>query len=66
EKMQDNMIHLEHGWWFPEEFGKLPHLFGVFRSNCNNLCPDTSDFVSAEIGSWPLSALNCTVKEYKV
>jgi len=65
EKMQDNMIHLEHGWWFPEESGKLPHLFGVFRSNCNNLCPDTSDFVAIEIGSWPHSALNCTVKEYK-
>ena len=61
EKMQDDMIHLEHGWWFPEEDGKIPHFFGVFRSNCNNLCPDEEGYVAEEIGSWPYSALKCKI-----
>ena len=32
-------LHCMHGWWFPEEDPEEPHLFGVWRSNCNNLVP---------------------------
>ena len=62
EIMQNNMIHLEHGWWFPEGEGSLPELFGVFESNCNLLCPDDQAFISQEIGSWPHTALFCRIK----
>ncbi len=62
EIMQDDMIHLEHGWWFPEKEGNLPGLFGVFESNCNCLCPDKEDFIAPEIGSWPHTALFCRIK----
>ncbi len=32
-------IHVEHGWWFPEEEGAEPSLFGTFDSNPNNCIP---------------------------
>jgi anaerobic selenocysteine-containing dehydrogenase len=63
ENMQDNMIHLDHGWWFPEKDGSMPNLFGVFDSNCNTLCPDSADFVAPEIGSWPHTALFCKIEK---
>ena len=31
------VIAADHGWWFPEDEGAEPHLFGVFDSNINNL-----------------------------
>ena len=33
------LVHAQHGWWFPEEEGSEPHLFGVWRSNINSLVP---------------------------
>ena len=35
-------IHAEHGWWFPEQDGEAPNLFGVFDANANNLIPHES------------------------
>ena len=35
--MDPRVIQAEHGWWFPEEPGAEPSLFGVFSSNSNNL-----------------------------
>ncbi len=35
--MDPRVISAEHGWWFPEEPGAEPSLFGVFDSNSNNL-----------------------------
>ena len=63
EAVQENMVHVEHGWWFPEKEGKLPSLFGAFESNCNNLCPDEHEHVSKEIGAWPHTALLCKVRK---
>jgi len=37
--VRPGVIHAQHGWWFPEEDGTEPHLFGVWRSNINNLIP---------------------------
>ena len=34
-----HVTHAMHGWWFPEEDGELPHLFGNFRSNINTTMP---------------------------
>ena len=33
------VVHAQHGFWFPEEDGEEPHLFGVWRSNINELVP---------------------------
>jgi anaerobic selenocysteine-containing dehydrogenase len=62
-RVQQKMVSVEHGWWFPEKEGKLPSLFGAFESNCNNLCPDEHEYCSAEIGTWPLSGLLCKVRK---
>lgn len=33
------MVMIAHGWWFPEEPGEEPSLFGAWRSNANLLIP---------------------------
>jgi anaerobic selenocysteine-containing dehydrogenase len=33
------VIHSQHGWWFPEQSGPEPNLFGVWESNINLLLP---------------------------
>lgn len=33
------LVHAQHGWWYPEEDGEEPNLFGVWRSNINDLVP---------------------------
>jgi anaerobic selenocysteine-containing dehydrogenase len=33
-------VHAQHGWWFPEQDGEAPNLFGVWQSNCNDLVPN--------------------------
>lgn len=37
--LDDRVARAEHGWWFPEEDGAEPTLFGVFDCNINNLTP---------------------------
>jgi anaerobic selenocysteine-containing dehydrogenase len=38
--VDEGTVHAEHGWWFPEEDGDAPNLYGTFRSNINNLLPN--------------------------
>lgn len=33
-------VHAQHGWWFPEQDGDAPNLYGVFQSNVNTLIPN--------------------------
>jgi anaerobic selenocysteine-containing dehydrogenase len=33
------MVMAAHGWWFPEEPGAEPSLFGMWKSNINQLIP---------------------------
>jgi anaerobic selenocysteine-containing dehydrogenase len=63
DSIREDMVDLQHGWWFPEREPKLPDLFGVFESNANMLCPDDPEFCSPEIGSWPHSALLCNIEK---
>ena len=35
-------IHMEHAWWFPEQDGEAPNLFGVWDANSNNHTPHES------------------------
>lgn len=32
-------IHAQHGWWYPEQDGEAPNLFGVWKSGINKLIP---------------------------
>jgi anaerobic selenocysteine-containing dehydrogenase len=38
--VKESVLHAQHGWWFPEQDGNAPHLYGTFRSNINNLLPN--------------------------
>ena len=33
------VVHCTHGWWFPEQEGEEPNLYGVWKSNVNSLIP---------------------------
>ena len=35
----EGTTHMQHGWWFPEQDGSFPNLYGVFKSNFNKLMP---------------------------
>ena len=37
--MKPGIINCAHGWWFPEQDGEEPNLFGVWKSNFNQLVP---------------------------
>ena len=37
--IRSGYLEAQHGWWFPEEYGEAPHLFGVWKSNVNTLVP---------------------------
>jgi anaerobic selenocysteine-containing dehydrogenase len=38
--MKPGVIMASHGWWYPEEDGSEPNLFGVWKSNINSLIPN--------------------------
>ena len=58
------VISVEHGWWYPEEEGALPHLSGLFRSNDNNLTPNKDPFLDRGFGGYTLRGFQGKV--YKV
>ena len=37
--VRKDVISAAHGWWYPEEDGEEPHLYGVWKSNVNSLVP---------------------------
>ena len=39
ETIDPRVVHARHGWWFPEQDGEEPNLFGVWKSNVNTLIP---------------------------
>jgi thiosulfate reductase/polysulfide reductase chain A len=59
-----NVVNCEASWWFPEQLGEDPNLFGVFQSNANVLTPDAEEFCDPLTGGWASRALLCRV--YKV
>jgi thiosulfate reductase/polysulfide reductase chain A len=59
-----DVVNCEASWWFPEQSGEDPCLFGVFQSNANVLTPDSAEFCDPLTGGWASRALLCRV--YKV
>ena len=35
--LDPRVVHAAHGWWYPEQDGEEPNLFGFWKSNPNNL-----------------------------
>jgi thiosulfate reductase/polysulfide reductase chain A len=58
------VVNCEASWWFPEQPGQEPWLFGLFQSNPNVLTISDPDACDPLSGGWPLRALLCKV--YKV
>ena len=56
-------ISAEHGWWFPEQEGAAPSLFGTFDSNSNN-CTRFYETGFNGVGSGMKSAI-CKIYPYK-
>lgn len=38
-EVDPRVIHATHGWWFPEQDGEAPNLYGTYKANVNNLIP---------------------------
>ncbi len=36
------VVHAQHAWWYPEQSGEAPNLFGLYKSNVNSLIPHES------------------------
>jgi thiosulfate reductase/polysulfide reductase chain A len=58
------VVHGEHGWWFPELPGEKPWLGGVWESNINVVVDDDPNRCNPRSGGWPLKTALCKV--YKV
>ena len=39
-EVEPRVVHAQHAWWFPEQDGEAPNLYGVFKANVNNLIPN--------------------------
>lgn len=60
ETVDEKTIHCQHAWWFPEEDGSEPNLYGNWRSNVNNLVPN---FHFGKLGfGAPFKCLLCNIK----
>jgi anaerobic selenocysteine-containing dehydrogenase len=59
--IKQGVVHAQHAWWFPEEEGAEPNLFGVWKSNVNSMCPSGDNSVMG-FGA-PLKCLMCNVRK---
>ncbi len=59
------VVHVEHGWWFPELPGEEPWLHGVWESNANVLTDDDPDVCNVITGGWPLRTALCKIYRVK-
>jgi len=53
------VVHSQHGWWFPEKSGPEPSLFGAWESNMNLLLP--AGWVGRSGFGYPFKASLCRV-----
>ena len=59
-KIHPRVIHVEHGWWFPEQAGEEPNLFGVWESNAGVILPDEPEVCDFQ-GGTPFRGLLCKI-----
>ncbi|MCL2140357.1 MAG: molybdopterin-dependent oxidoreductase [Dehalococcoidia bacterium] len=63
DRVQPQVIHAEHGWWYPELPESQPPQQRVWESNVNVLLDDNPDVCNPVTGGWPLRTALC--KLYK-
>ena len=61
--VNEQTVHAEHAWWFPEQEGATPNYFGTFDSNVNN-CTRAFETGEAGIGS-NIKSMICKIYPYK-
>ncbi|NTU89883.1 MAG: dehydrogenase, partial [Actinobacteria bacterium] len=61
--VNEQTVHAEHGWWFPEQEPAEPRLFGTFDSNPNN-CTRAFETGQGGVGS-SIKAMICKIYPYK-
>lgn len=61
--VNEHTVHAEHGWWFPEQEGASPVLFGTFDANPNN-CTKAFETGPAGIGS-AIKCMICKIYPYR-
>ncbi len=37
--IMEGVVHAQHGWWYPEQDGEEPNLFGVWKTSVDSLIP---------------------------
>ncbi len=56
--MHPKVVHTQqNNWWFPEDPGEEPSLFGLWKSNDNVILDDDPDKCDPMTGGWPMMAL---------
>ena len=61
--LKPGIINCAHGWWFPEQDGEEPNLFGVFKSNFNQLVPHM-DIGKLGFGA-PYKGVMCNIRRVR-
>jgi anaerobic selenocysteine-containing dehydrogenase len=56
-----NVVHAQHGWWYPELPGEEPWLFGAFISNANVLTWGDPEVLDELAGGWVNRAMLCKI-----
>jgi anaerobic selenocysteine-containing dehydrogenase len=64
-RIPPRMVECQHGWWFPEEIGEDPVLFGTFEYNVNVLTPDSEEFCDPATGAVTFGPLLCRIYPLK-
>lgn len=59
--MDPRVINPDFGWWYPEEEGAFPNLFGAWRSNSNVLTSDDLDHCGESCGNWYLGVVQAKI-----
>ena len=60
EVVDEKTIHAEHAWWFPEQEGDEPNLYGNWQSNINKLIPN---FHFGKLGfGAPVKCMCCNIE----
>ncbi|MDD5094924.1 MAG: molybdopterin-dependent oxidoreductase [Dehalococcoidia bacterium] len=61
EGIASDVVHAQHGWWFPEEPGAEPSLHGLWRSNINVVIDEEHQVPDPVSGSWTTNGIACKV-----
>ena len=62
--MQEGLVSVDYGWWFPEENAAEPVLGGLWTANANVLTSANTKDCDPILGQWSFRTLRCKV--YKV